>query len=147
MIQISAPLAGWPNGSEVIWPSLAKPGGACGDTRPHDLRGITSAPESGHNADQMAAVIWGPCRFNPGLQDTDPLGREHGPFSLLPHEPYALSLESSAAPSWWTDLSLWRRRYEGKPIRLEVTCRCDSYEPWVVLREIVPVDPSVANGA
>ena len=101
----------------------------------------TPRPGNGLSAEQLADAIWGPYRFSPDVRDTDRLGREHGPFSLPKQEPYKLSLEPSLVPSWFTVPDMWRRQYEGTPIRLEITCRRDGYEPWVVPFEITPVDP------
>jgi hypothetical protein len=95
-------------------------------------------PGGGLSAEQVAAAIWGPFRLNPGVRDTDSTGRQHGPFPLPKNEPYKLSLERSMVPSWWTAPDLWRKQYDGKPIRLEVTCRRDGYEPWTLLPEVLP---------
>lgn len=104
----------------------------------------TPGPGSGLSTEQLAEVIWGPYRFNPAARDTDRLGREHGPFSLPRQEPYRLSLEPSIVPSWFTVPGMWRKQYEETPIRLEITCRREGYEPWVVLCEIFPIDPREA---
>jgi len=101
----------------------------------------TPRPGNGLTAEQLADAIWGPYRLKPEVRDTDRLGREHGPFILPRQEPYKLSLEPSTVPSWFTVPEMWRRDFEGAPIRLEITCRREGYEPWVLLREITPIDP------
>ena len=101
----------------------------------------TSRAGNGLSTEQLADAIWGPYRLNPGVRDTDRLGREHGPFSLPRQEPYKLSLEPTMVPSWYTVPGMWRKQYEGTPIRLEITCRRDGYQPWVALPEITPIDP------
>jgi hypothetical protein len=101
----------------------------------------TPRPGNGLTAEQLADAIWGPYRLKPEVRHTDRLGREHGPFILPRQEPYKLSLEPSTVPSWFTVPEMWRRDFEGAPIRLEITCRREGYEPWVLLREITPIDP------
>jgi hypothetical protein len=98
-------------------------------------------PGAGLTAEQVSAAIWGPFRFNRGVRDTDETGRQHGPFPLPKNEPYKLSLEQSMVPSWWTDPGQWRRQYDGKAVRFEVTCRRDGYEPWTLFPEVVPKGP------
>lgn len=107
-----------------------------------DRPGRKPSPALGLTDEQFAQAIWGPCRLNPDAENTDPIGREHGPFKLLRNEPYPLHLEPSPAPSWWIDLEAWRRQVNKQPVRLEITCRRqDDPKPWVVLREITPVNP------
>jgi hypothetical protein len=103
-----------------------------------DHPGRASAPVLSLSTKQRKAAIWGPCRFNPGVLGTDPLGREHGPFGLSRREPYLLSLEQSVTPTWHGDPALWRRQVNNGPVRLEVTCRREGYAPWVLLGEIDP---------
>jgi len=91
-------------------------------------------PGSQLTQDQVADVIWGPYRFNPGQRGTSQNGRAHGPFSLPAHEPYPVSLEQSIPPSW-TGPS-WRAQYEDKPVRLEITCRREGHAPWTLCYEI-----------
>ena len=91
-------------------------------------------PGSDLTQEQISEVIWGPYRLNPGVRDTDPNGRAHGPFGLPEHEPYPLQLEQTTAPPWATP-AFWRDQYEGKPVRLEITCRRAGQEPWVLRLE------------
>jgi hypothetical protein len=86
--------------------------------------------------EQFSQVIWSPYRFYPGVQRTDPDGRAHGPFGLPKREPYTVLLEPTIAPSCITS-SYWSW-YEGKPVRLEITCRRAGYEPWILLLEVKP---------
>jgi hypothetical protein len=86
--------------------------------------------------DNWAEVIWGPYRIKAGLRDTDQYGREHGPFALPKNEPYPIPLEQSFAPAWQKDWQSWRDQYAGAPVRLEITCIRDGYEPWVLTPEV-----------
>jgi hypothetical protein len=106
----------------------------------NDRRDRTIPNSNGLSAEQLADAIFGPYRLQlaPAI---DRVGREMA-FSLPKQEPRRLFLEESMVPSWYTVPELWRRQFEGTPIRLELTCRRDGYEPWVVLREITPVDPA-----
>ncbi len=96
-------------------------------------------PGSQLTAQQVSEIIWGPYRIMPGLHSTLPNGREHGPFKLPKNEPYPIPLERSYAPTWVTDPGEWRKLYDGKPVRLEITCQRAGYKPWVIPLE-VPVD-------
>jgi len=98
-------------------------------------------PGSDLTQEQISEVIWGPYRFIAGVRDTGPNGRVHGPFRLPEHEPYPLQLEQTTAPPWTTP-GFWRDQYEGKPVRLEITCRRAGDEPWTLRREVaVKPDP------
>ena len=98
-------------------------------------------PGSDLTQEQISGTIWGPYRLNPGMRDTSPNGRAHGPFRLRKHEPYPLQLEQAIASSW-TDPGSWRSQYEDKPVRLEITCRRAGHEPWVAQLEAeVAPDP------
>ena len=91
--------------------------------------------------EQISEVIWGPYRLNPGMRDTESNGRAHGPFRLPKHEPYPVQLEQAIAPSWTTP-KFWRDQYEGKPVRLEITCCRAGHEPWTLRPEAeVKPDP------
>ena len=94
-------------------------------------------PGSDLTQQQIAGVTWGPYRLNPGVRDTDPDGRAHGPFRLPKHEPYPVQLEQTTAPPWTTP-AFWQSQYDGEPVRLEITCRRAGYEPWILRLEAEP---------
>lgn len=99
-------------------------------------------PGSALTQEQISEVIWGPYRLNPGVRDTDPNGRAHGPFRLPKHEPYPVQLEQSMAAPWATP-GFWHDQYEGKLVRLEITCRRAGQEPWILRLEAeVKPDPA-----
>ena len=83
-------------------------------------------------------VIWGPYRIKSGLMKTDSYGRAHGPFPLPKNEPYPIPLERTFMPPWMKDPQDWLDQYIGKPVRLEITCRRDGYDEWIVFEETVP---------
>ena len=86
--------------------------------------------------DNWDEVIWGSCRIKAGLRDTDPYDREHGPCTLPKNEPYPIPLEQSSAPAWQRDLQDWRDQYHGAPVRLQITCVRDGYEPWILAPDV-----------
>jgi hypothetical protein len=86
--------------------------------------------------EQWNEVIWGPCRISEGLGNTDRNGRAHGPFPLPGNESYMIPLEHTRMPSWQADWQRWRSRYQGKPVRLEITCIRDGHEPWILMPEV-----------
>jgi hypothetical protein len=108
------------------------------DRKPRDGSQLTQ--------EQIAEVIWGPYRLNPGMENTDSAGRAHGPFPLPVHEPYSLQLEKTMAPSW-SDPGDWQRQYEGELPQVEVICTREGHEPWVVRREVrIKYPPSAYLG-
>jgi hypothetical protein len=102
-----------------------------------DIPDRKPTPGSTLTEEEVSAVIWGPYRLNPGVRDTDPEGRAHGPFRLPKHEPYPVQLEQTTAPPWATP-TFWQDQYDGTPVRLEVTCRRAGYEPWILRLEAEP---------
>jgi hypothetical protein len=99
-----------------------------------DMPDRKPTPGSQLTQEQISEVIWGPYRLNPGMRDTDSCGRVHGPFRLPKREPYPIQLEQSMAPAWATP-SFWRNQYDDKPVRLELTCRREGHEPWILRLE------------
>jgi len=98
-------------------------------------------PGSDLTEKQISAILWGPYRLNPGMQDTDSGGRTHGPFKLPKHERYPLQLEWTLVPSW-APRGYWRSHYADHPVRLEVNCRRTGHEPWILRLEAqVKPDP------
>lgn len=107
-----------------------------------DMPGRKPTPGSQLTQQQITEVIWGPYRLNPAVRDTDSCGRAHGPFRLPKHEPYPIQLEQSMAPAWTTP-SFWKNQYEDKPVRLELTCRREGHEPWILRLEAdIKPDPA-----
>lgn len=101
-----------------------------------DMPGRQARPGSQITQEQMSEVIWGPYRIVTGLKDTDDNGRAHGPFRLPKNEPYPIPLERSHPPSWVSDPGWWRRQYEERPVRLEITGKRKEGESWVIPHEV-----------
>lgn len=87
--------------------------------------------------DQLEATIWGPYRFTPGADGADERGRAVAAFSLVRGEVRPLQMEPTLAPAWMADPQQWRRDYEGSPIRLEIMCVLEGYQPWRIPAEIL----------
>jgi hypothetical protein len=94
-------------------------------------------PPPGATPEQVAAAITGPYRFMAGIGLTDQYGRGHGPSQLDKHAPYRVLLEPTYPPPW-VDPGRWRSQFDGQPGRLEITCRADGYDPWILQRDIGP---------
>jgi hypothetical protein len=89
--------------------------------------------------EQIAAQIWGPYGFAPGVDGGDRTGRAVAPIRLLLGDGRQFQLEPSTPPPWWTDPEAWRAKYAAAPIRLAIHCRRnDNDHEWNVPLEIVP---------
>jgi hypothetical protein len=92
--------------------------------------------------EQIRTQIWGPLRFQHSSDGGSADGRSVEPFPLAVGESRPLLMRPTVKPPWNNDTAGWRRKYDGKPLRVTVTCRREGYEPWVFQRE-VQRDPSV----
>lgn len=100
-----------------------------------DHRSVAGGPTD----EQIAAQIWGPYRFTPGVDGADRTGRAVAPIRLLLGDDRPFQLEPSTPPPWWTDPEAWRTEYAATPIRLAIRCcRRDNDHEWNVPLEIVP---------
>lgn len=96
----------------------------------------------GPSEEEVAAVIWGPYRFKPRVDDASPDGRKIPAAPMDLGDWRKLALEESIAPPWTGSGTYWRDRYGGTPIRLWVRCRREGHQPWVLTYEVPVVDPS-----
>jgi hypothetical protein len=80
--------------------------------------------------------IYGPFTFLSESRSGEP-AREFGPFTLAKNEPYGTVLKVSAPPS--TKIIDGRSEWHDKPVRVEVTCQRDGYEPWIILAEVMAI--------
>ena len=94
----------------------------------------------GPTAEELAAVIWGPLRFRPHVNDADELGRSIPSFPLARQESTRFALEPSLVPHWVADQDYWRRQYADHPLRVNLTCTREGHEPWTILID-VPIEP------
>lgn len=112
-----------------------------------DTTDHSSIGAGGPTDEQVAAQIWGPYRFTPGVDGADPTGREVAPIPLLLGDDRPFQLELSTPPMWWTaGLAAWRLGYAAAPIRLSIRCRRNDHE-WNVPLEIVPASSGGIGGS
>jgi hypothetical protein len=101
-----------------------------------DIRGRKAVTAGGPTAEEIAAQVWGPYRFVPGVDGADKSGRGVEPVSLMLGDWRPFSLERTRPPTWSNDDAKWRRQYADQPVRLEITCQRDGYSPWVIPLEV-----------
>lgn len=98
----------------------------------HDREPIVAG---GPTAEEIAQVVWGPYRFVPHTHGSDRSGRAIAPFALNRGDWTQRELERTTAPHW-ADHDFWSHQYDGKPVRLKITCRQKGDRPWVIPIEI-----------
>ncbi|MEU7890997.1 hypothetical protein AB0B54_36335 [Microbispora bryophytorum] len=97
----------------------------------------------GPTVEEVAAQIWGPYQFDPPIDGAD-THRTVPQVVLLNGDNRPLQMRKTPPPPWVTSESHWRQDYEDKPVRLELHCEHDGYEPWILRRDI-PVRPVPEN--
>lgn len=100
--------------------------------------------------EQAEAFVWGPLEFNTGASDQVVSNRrtKPRPYSRMSGQNWdLLSLQRTRPGHWMTATGEgdWRKEHGG-PVRLQLTCRCDGYEPWSLLREIPVIAQRPAFG-
>lgn len=86
---------------------------------------------------QVDAQVWGPYRFS--ADGTDANGRAIAAVPMIVGRGRPFALEKTRAPHWWEGDDVdarWIRQYNGKPLRLVITCTREGHRPWVVPYEI-----------
>jgi hypothetical protein len=86
------------------------------------------------------ATVYGPYRFEPGIDDASADGRTvtSRPIGLGDWDKFALE---RTLPGH-VDRELWLRTYNNAPIRLSLECHAAGYKPWHVAYEVAVLDPS-----
>lgn len=104
----------------------------------HDLAGSPTEEE-------LAAVIWGPLRFRPRINEASEDGRAAGVFPLKLGEICKRSMDETLRPHWWSDGQPgWQRSWANKPVRLWVVCHADGHHPWHLTFDVIP-EPDIAD--
>lgn len=88
---------------------------------------------SEYTAEDRDAVIWGPYRLRPHIDETDALGRNSDVLILQPGDERKIAIDPSAIPHWFKDTEgarRWRGMYADAPMRLWVTCEAGGHRPW-----------------
>lgn len=104
--------------------------------RGHPPRTLPPTFAGGPPPDVVAREIWGPLQFAGPIA-----ARTAHPFTLEPHEPFQLSLDRTAPPTWWSDSPEgWRHRYGRSPLLLRLEGKGGGRHFWRDLALSVPVE-------
>jgi hypothetical protein len=101
-------------------------------------------------SDQAAAFVWGPWEFltAASVQIVSNRQSRPRPYSRVTGKNWDLLPLTPTRPGHWMSTysqEQWQGDFAGQPIRLLITCRRDSYDPWLLLREVaIPPVPFVA---
>jgi type II secretory pathway pseudopilin PulG len=107
----------------------------------HPWRAQGTPLAGGPTPEEIAAQIWGPYTFTPGISSgsgagADPTGRTTPTNGMPVGEELPFQLEPTRPPAWskqsWQD---WQRE-RGTLLRLALECHRDGYEPWTLTYEI-----------
>lgn len=82
---------------------------------------------------------WGPYRFTPRVDGADEHGKRVEPFALQVGRGRPFAIERTRPPLWQegNDRDLrWREQWDGKPVKLRLTCRREGHDAWVIPYDI-----------
>lgn len=101
----------------------------------HHGHGLAGSPTE----EELAAVIWGPLRFRPHINEASEDGRTAGVFPLELGEICKRSMDETLAPHWQSDGHAgWQRKWVNEPVRLWVVCHADGHRPWHLTFDVIP---------
>ncbi|MFE7580791.1 hypothetical protein ACFU5Y_04395 [Streptomyces gardneri] len=89
-------------------------------------------------AADVAAHIWGPLNFIPGIDNVPAPGRTTPPFPLEVGRMRPFAMTNTMRPFWWDDddaTRRWRLEVRDQPVRLWIECRLEGRKPWFIYRE------------
>ncbi|WP_256862520.1 hypothetical protein [Microbispora sp. GKU 823] len=92
---------------------------------------------------EVAAHVWGPFQFEPPIDRADS-PRTIPQIVLINGDGRTLQMRRTPPPLWVSSGEHWHQEYDDKPVRLELHCEHDGYEPWILRREI-PVRAAPEN--
>ncbi|MGK4578434.1 hypothetical protein [Kitasatospora sp. HPMI-4] len=99
-----------------------------------DEAGVDHSPRpGGPDPQELAAVIWGPLRIQPGVDGVREPGRERVLLDVERGEPIPCALEATLVPGWFQNPEDWRERNATLPLRLRAVCEREGHHPWIVL--------------
>lgn len=90
-------------------------------------------------AEDVRNHTWGPYRFTPRVDGADEHGKMVAPFDLVVGRGRPFALEETRPPFWQEGndrADRWRDQWDGKPLKLRLTCRREGHEAWVIPYDI-----------
>ncbi|MEU8525236.1 hypothetical protein AB0C77_06480 [Streptomyces sp. NPDC048629] len=90
-------------------------------------------------AEDVAAHIWGPLQFIPGIDNVEAPGRDTPPFPLEPGRAKVFDMTNTQNPSWYEGddaARRWRSEVRKQPVRLWIECRKEGHKPWFIHKEV-----------
>jgi hypothetical protein len=106
--------------------------------------GYTHQPLGEVTQEMIDETIFGPYRFEPGIDGASQDGRTVTSRPLRLGDWGKFSIATTPVPDW-SNADLWSSRHEGNPIRLSLECHADGHKPWYVTYEVPVVDPRDAQ--
>lgn len=93
--------------------------------------------------EEVDAIIWGPYRFEPRIDEVVEPGRSTPSFRLDRIQWKKFSLSPTSVPVW-ADSGQWRSKYASDRVRLSIECHRDGFKPWFLYKEVLVEDPQVS---
>jgi hypothetical protein len=107
-------------------------------------------PQGQPTAEDIRNHTWGPYRFTPRVDGADEHGKGVAPFALQVGRGRPFAIEKTRPPLWHEGddrAQRWREQWDGKPVKLRLTCRREGHDAWVIPYDIErPLAPFVAHG-
>lgn len=91
--------------------------------------------------EMLDATIFGPCRFEPGIDNASQDGRTVTTRPIGLGDWDKVSLGESLVPSW-SSRDYWEARYANEPVRLSLECHAEGHRPWYIARDVSLEDPA-----
>ncbi|ONI88035.1 hypothetical protein ALI22I_20025 [Saccharothrix sp. ALI-22-I] len=88
-------------------------------------------------AEDIAATLWGPWRFRPGVDHATRDGRAVPARPLARRDTLVFALDPAPVPDW-TTADLWTRTHADAPLRLTITCTRAGHQPWELREDVYP---------
>ncbi|MFZ3562775.1 hypothetical protein ACOKM5_43385 [Streptomyces sp. BH097] len=93
----------------------------------------------GASPEEIAATIWGPYRFRPGVDGTLREGRMAGDFRLDVDDVRRIAVDPTLKPAWYEGVEgeqRWRDQYSNHNFRLLILCTARGFNPWFLSAEV-----------
>lgn len=96
-------------------------------------------PHGRPTAEDVANHTWGPYRFTPRTDGADEHGKRVAPFALQVGRGRPFAIELTRPPLWQEGDDRnrrWREQWDGKPLKMRLTCTRAGHEPWIIPYDI-----------